>query len=216
MDILTDKRSRKTFARLACSAHRLRAKRERVLGRPESDPLPLATPLPTDLGCDLDSYFVDSKPYRRALALANNKSSSNHVTQQNYRSQEPTYLARTTASFEAVRQQIDELSFRWSEVREVSKKQGFWWQARKETAEVGRVPSHCLTFLDSRISIHDSGQAPLIQRLPQSDCPPPPYTQTPAKFQWNIANHTANLQVPDMFSLLDHPQVAQAVLNAID
>ena len=216
MDILTDKRSRKTFAGLACSAHRLRAKREGVLGRPESDPLPLATPLPTNLGFDLDSYFVDSEPYRRALVLANSKSSSNYVTQPNYRRQEPTYLARTTASFQAVRQQIDQLSFRWSEVGEVSKMQRLWWQARKDNGEIGRVPSHHLTLLDSRISMHDNSQPRLIQRLPQSDCPPPPYTQTPTKVQWNIANHTANLQVPDMFSLLDHPQIAQAVLNATD
>ncbi len=216
MDILTDERSRETFARLACSAHQLRAKSDGVLGRLESDPLPLATPLSTNLGFDLDSYFVDSEAYRRAWALAKSKGSSNHVIQPTYGRHEPTCRARTTASFQAMRQQRDQLSFRGSELREVSKMQILWWPAWKDTGEIGRVPSHCLTLLDPRISMHGNGPARLIKRLPQSDCPPPPYTQTPNKIQWNIANHTADLQVPDMFSLLDNPQIAQAVLNATD
>ena len=216
MDILTDERSRKTLARLACSAHRFRAKSSNILRRPESDPLRLATPLPANLGFDLDSYFVDSEPYRRAWMLAKSKSSSNHVTPPNYRGHEPTYLARATSSFQAAPQYSDQLSFHRSEVLEVSKMQGLWWQARKGTGEIGRVPSHYLTLLDPRISMHDNGPVRLIKRLPRANCPPPPYTQTPNKVQWNIANHTAELQVPDIFSLLDHPQIAQAVLNATD
>ena len=209
MDILTDERSRKIFSRLACSAHQLRAKKDGVLGRPESDPLRLATPIPTNLGFDLDSYFVNSEPYRRAWVLAKSKSSSNNVTYPEDRRHEPTGLTRPTASLQAVPQQIDQLSFRWSEV-------GLRWQAREDTGEIGRVPSHYRTLRDSRISKHDNGPVRLIKRLPQSDCPPPPYTQTPNKAPWTKANHTADLQVPDMFSLLDHPPIAQAVLNATD
>ncbi len=216
MDILTDERSRKIFARLACSAHRLRAKRDSVLGRPESDPLRLTTAVPANVGFDLDSYFVDSEPYRRAWVLAKSKSSSNHVTHPNYKEHEPTYLARAKVSFQAAPQHSDQLSFHQSEVLEVSKMQGRWWQARKGTGEIGRVPSHYLTLLDPRISMYDNGPVRLSQRLPRADCPPPPYTQTPNTVQWNKANHTAKLQVPDIFSLLDHPQIAQAVLNATD
>ena len=191
MDILTDERSRETFVKLACSARQLRAKRDGVLVRLESNPLPLATAVPTNVGFDLDSYFVDSEPYRRAWMLAKSKSSSNYVTQPNYRRHEPTDLARTIAPFQAVRQQRDQLSFRGSEVREVSK-------------------------MDPRISVHDHGAARVIEWLSRSDSPPPPYTQTPNKIQRNIASPTTDLQAPDMFSLLDHPQIAQAVLNAID
>ena len=191
MDILTDKRSRETFAKLACSAHRLRAKRDGVLERLESNPLPLATAVPTNLGFDLDSYFVDSELYRRAWVLAKSRSSPNHVTQPDYRRDEPTYLART-ASFQTVRQQRDQLSFRGSEVREVSKLQKSWWQA-------------------------DNTAARVTEWLSQSDCPPPPpYTQTPDKIQSKIANQTTDFQVSDIFSLLDHPEIAQAVLNATD
>ena len=192
MDILTDKRSRETFAKLACGAHRLRAKRDGVLGRPKSNPLPLATAVPTNLGFELDSYFVDSELYQRAWVLAKSRSSPNHVTQPNYRRDEPTYLARTTAFFQTVRQQRDQPSFRVSEVREVSKMQRSWWQA-------------------------DNAAARVTEWLSQSDSPPPPpYTQTPNKLQSKLANQTTDFQVSDMFSLLDHPQIAQAVLNAID
>lgn len=216
MDILTDERSRETFAKLTCCAHRLKAKRDGILGRPESNSLPLTTALPTNLGFDLDSYFVDSEPYRRAWMLAKSKNSSNHVTQPKHKWDEPTDLARTTATFQPVRQQRNQLSFRGSEVREVSKKQRSWWQVRKDTGNFGWVPSNYLTLLNPHVSIHDDGPARFEKRLSQSDCPPPPYTQTPNEIQRNIANHTADLQVPDMFALLDHPQIAQAVLNATD
>lgn len=216
MDILTDERSRDTFARLVCSAHRLRAKRKSALGRPKSDPLRLATPVPANIDFDLDSYFVDSEPYRRAWGLAKSKNSSNPVTHPAYTRHEPIDLARATSSFQAVPQQTDQLNYRQSDVRGVSKLQGSWWQAKKNTGDVERVPSHHLTLLDPGTSIHENGPVRLIKQLPRLDCPPPPYTQTPNKGQGNIKNHTANLQVPDMFSLLDHPQIAQAVLNSTD
>lgn len=216
MDILTDERSRKTFALLACSAHRLRAKRDSVIGRPESGPLRLASPIPANRGIDLDSYFVDSEPYRTAWVLAQSKSSSNNVTYPEHRRHEPMCLARATASSQALPQQTDQLRSHCSEVSEVSKMQVPWRLARKDTGDIGRVPSHYLTLLDPLISMHDNGPAHLIKRLPRTDCPPPPYTQTPDKVQWDRANHAADLQVPDMFSLLDHPQIAQAVLNATD
>ena len=189
MDILTDERSREIFAKLARSARRLRAKRDGVLGRPESNLLPPATAVPTNVDFDLDSYFVDSEPYRRAWMLAKSKSSSNDVTQPDYRQHEPTDLASTTTPFQAVRQQRDQLSFRGSEVREISK-------------------------LDPRISVHDHGAARVKEWISRSDSPPPPYTQAPNKIQRTIASRTTDLQVPDMFSLLDHPPIAQAVLNA--
>ena len=214
MDILTDKRSRDTFARLACSAHRLRAKRKSVLGRPESDPLRLATPVPANIDFDLDSYFVDSEPYRRAWVSAKSKSSSNSITHPAYRRYEPTDLARATSSFQAVPQQTDQLSYHRSEVREVSKMQKFGWQARRNSGEIGRIATHYLTLLDPRASMHDNDPVRFIKRLPRLECPPPPYTQTPNMVQGNITSHTANLPVPDMFSLLDHPQIAQAVLNS--
>ena len=189
MDILTDEQSRETFAKLALSACRLRAKRDGVLGRPESNPLPLATSVSTNVGFNLDSYFVDSEPYRRAWMLAQSKSCTNDVTQPNYRQHEPTDIARTTGPFQTVRQQRDQFSFRGSEAREVSK-------------------------MDPRISVHDHGATRVTEWLLRSDSPPPPYTQTANKIQRNIASRTTDLQVLDMFSLLDHPQIAQAVLNA--
>ena len=214
MDILTDKRSRDTFARLACSAHRLRAKRKSVLGRPESDPLPLAKPVPANIDFDLDSYFVDSEPYWRAWVSAKSKSSSNSVTHPAYRRHKPTDLARATSSFQAVPQQTDQLSNHRSEVREVSKMQQFWWQARRNSGELRRIATHCPTLLDPRASMHDNDPVRFIKRLPLLDCPPPPYTQTSNKVQGNTANHANDVQAPDMFSLLDHPQIAQAVLNS--
>ena len=189
MDILTDERSRETFAKLARRGRRLRVKRDGVLGRPESSPLPLATAVPTNVGFDIDSYFVNSEQYRRAWMLAKSKCSSNDITQPKYGQHEPTNPARTTAPSQTVRQQRDQLSFRASEVREVSKR-------------------------DPRISVHDHGAARVLEWLSRSDSPPPPYTQTPNKLQRNIASRTTDLQVPDMFSLLDHPQIAEAVLNA--
>lgn len=211
MDILTDKRSRETFTRLACSAHQLRAKRKGVLGRPDSDPLPLATPVPANIDFDLDSYFVDSEPYRRAWVSAKSRSSSNPVTHPAYRRHEPTDLARASSPFQAMPQQRDQLSY---EVCAASKPQGSGWQAKKDTGDVGRVLSHHLTFSDPGIPIHDNGPVRLTKRLPRSDGPPPPYTQISNKVQGKTRSHTANLQVPDMFSLLDHPPIAQAVLNS--
>ena len=214
MDILTDKRSRETFTRLACSAHRLRAKRNGVLGRPESDPLRLATPIPANIDFDLDSYFVDSEPYRRAWASAKSKSSSNSVTHPAYRRHEPPDLARATSSFQAVPQQTDKLRYHRSEVREVSKMQQFRWQTRRNSGEIGIIATHYLSPLDPRASMHDNDPVRFIKRLPRLDCPPPPYTQTSNKVQGNTANYAKDLQVPDMFSLLDHPPIAQAVLNS--
>ena len=216
MDILTDKRSRDTFARLACSAHRLRAKRKSVPRRPESDPLRLATPVPANIDFDLDSYFVESEPYRRAWVSAKSKSSSNSVTHPVFRRHKPTDLARVTSSVQAVLQQTDQLSYHRSEVREVSKRQEVWGQARRNSGEIGRITTQYTTLLDPRASMHDNDPVHLIKRLPRSDCPPPPYTRIPNKLQGNITSHTANLQVPDMFSLLDHPPIAQAVLNSPD
>ena len=214
MDILTDQRSRDTFARLACSAHRLRAKRKSVLRRPESDTLRLATPVPANIGFDLDSYFVHSEPYRNAWDSAKSKSSSDPVTHPAYKQHEPTHLARATSSFQAVPQQTDQLSYHRSEVCEVSKMQEFWWQVRRDSREIGRIATHHLAVLDPRASMHDNNRVRFVKRLPRLDCPPPPYTQTTNKVQGKIANHASDLQVPDVFSLLDHPPIAQAVLNS--
>ena len=216
MDILTDVGSRDTFARLAWSTHRLRAKRKSALRRAESNPLRLATPVPANINFDLDSYFADSEPYRKAWAMAKSKNSSNPVTHPAYRTHEPTDLARATSAFQMVPQQPDQLSYHRSEIRGVPKPKGLCWQAKKNTGDVGRVLSNHPTLSDPSISIHDNDSVPLFKRLPRSDCPPPPYTKTPNKVQGNITNHTVNLQVPDMFSLLDHPPIAQAVLNSKD
>lgn len=216
MDILTDEGSRDTFARLAWSTHRLRAKRKSTLGRPESKPFCLGTPVPANIDFDLDSYFVDSEPYQRAWVLAKSKSSSNDVTHPAYRRHGPTEPPRATSLFQAVPQQTDQLSYHQAEVRGVSKLQESWWQAKKNTGDVERALSNHPTLLDAGISIHDRGPVRLFKRLPRSDCPPPPYTEAPNKVRRNITTHTANLQVPDMFSLLDHPPIAQAVLNSKD
>ena len=213
MDILTDKQSRDTFARLAYSAHRLRAKRKSILKRPESDPLPLATPVPANIDFDLDSYFVHSEPYRSAWVSAKSKSSSNPVTHPAYRRHKPTDLARATSSFQAVPQQTDQLSYHRSEVRKVSKMQEFWSQVRRDSGEIGRMATHYLAALDPHASMHDNDPVRFVKKLPRLDCPPP-YTQTINKVQGEIANHASDLQVPDMFSLLDHPPIAQAVLNS--
>ena len=150
MNILTNERSRTTFAKVACNANWDTHSTPNIL-----NPSTPSTPEADHRSFDLDSYFANSNFYRNAWATAKKRNSSISVSNQGTARPEHRHLAKAMASFKAAPQHPDQLSFRRFDLLEVSRVQGPWWQAKKISGETGRVPSNYLSLFDARLQMHN-------------------------------------------------------------
>ena len=208
MDVLNDDQSRKAVAELTSSADQLRARHGSLLRNNKIKHVHLPKSIPAGLGINLESYFANSQDYRRAWDGNRSKRSSSQGTHRRYRGHEPDYSVEAIATFAVTGQQQDQVRSDRSDILNQLSKYKPRPHTRRPRNKTERITLNHLRVLDWMSTLTN-------ERLSRASSPPPPYTQVMNETLRDVPKETDHLQTPDMFSLLDHPPIAEAVYTAL-